>query len=263
MNDSAELLMETVERSGEADLATLADVLSATYGLDREHAFNEVAAFVHRAQLVGALSMRSSWVRQARHSFVFPVVELLMFPARLAFPSRGARREPPTAGSTAFVALMTQGPLALILTIPFAGLLCLLLQPPALGEFLFAFSWVYIVAMACTGVIHELAHFAVARAVGLPVLAVFRERTTVGLRRDVGSPAQELAITAAGPVAALVVLVALLMWLATGVWDPQLVVVVRSALLAVLAALSFHLACLLPPSTDGLALVNAVKGLRP
>ena len=264
LNDSAALLVQAIERSGEVDLGTLSDVLTSTYGLDPDHAFNEVATFVHRAQVVGALSMRSSWVRQVRYSFLLPVVDLVLFPMRLGFPERGARREyrMPRASSTAHVALTTQGALALVLGIPFAAVLWLILQPPYLGEFLLAFGGVYVLTMMVTGLIHELAHFAVARVVGKPVVAVFRERFTVGLKRDVGRPAQELAITIAGPVAALVVLIGLLLWLATGSWDAGVGVMVQSAILGVLAALSFHLGCLLPPSADGQALVAAAKGLR-
>lgn len=264
-NESAELLLNAIARSGKIELAELASLLSSTYGLDDEQAFNDVATFVHRAQVAGAVSMHSSWLRRMRHSLVYPVVDLLMFPARLGYPQRGARREyrPPTAGATVRIALATQWAFALALAVPFAAVLALLFQPAPLSHFLVGFGAAYVLAMTVTGVLHECAHFAIARAVGVPVLAVYRERSTVGMRRARGRPLQELAITAAGPVVAIAVLAGLLVWVVATSWDPRLSVVIQSTILGLLAASTFHLACLLPPSTDGRALVTAVKGLRP
>ncbi|MGJ9411413.1 PqqD family protein [Aeromicrobium sp. CF4.19] len=264
LNACGRFVLDVVSSQGQVTLGRLADMLSTTYGIDEERAFGDVGRFVHQAQVAGVLSMRSSWRQQVQHSLVRPFLDLAMFPVRLNYPARGARRRHlvPSVAVTARAALESQVALGVVLLVPFAAVIAIALAPPDPLLFVAAFGGVFLLTMAVTGVVHELAHHVVAGACGLRLDIVYRERFTVGLRRERGSSAQEALITVIGPVAALALVITALLTLGAGSWDGQAGFVVRCAVLGLLAAGSLHLACLVPPSADGRALVRAVKDLR-
>ena len=111
------------------------------------------------------------------------------------------------------------------------------------------------------GVIHEAAHAVVSTVWGSRPKAVYLQGLRVGLRRTRLTPTRDLLVSVAGPVVGAVAgAVVLTLLLAVDRSAPT--TLARAAMIGLLIATSFQMACLGPPAADGVAILASFRRLR-
>jgi hypothetical protein len=253
INGSGALLLGHVMGRETVTLGELADVLVGHYGLTREHALADVAAFVRDGQAAGMLSFHTVLRKRVKSRARF-LLDLLMIPVRggLLAPSIQRQYYPYSVARMVLASVRSQVLVGLVVVALCAVPLSFIdgFWSGVGAMFLSGFATGVIGGLVLLGVLHEAAHAAVSTWWGSRPVAVYRQGLRVGLQRTRLTPLRDLLVSAAGPLAgAAAGAVTLFALLAVDRSAPT--TYARAAMLGLLLATSYQVACLVPPAADG------------
>jgi len=264
LNSSAGALFALVVASERVRVSDLADALVARYGVSRERALVDVATFVQRGQEAGILSyhqMHRNRVRGRarflRDLFLVPVRGAMFLPSvqRRYRPYSGLRLLADSAAAQAQLAVLT----VLVCLVPLSLISGLWSDVGA--AFVVGFSLGVVGGLVVLGVAHEATHALVSTSLGSPPRAVYRQGMRVGLHRMRLSPGRDLAVAVSGPLLGAL-LGAALLFVLLSVDRAEPSTMSRAALIGLLIATSFQVACLVPPAADGTVIMSSLGRLR-
>lgn len=264
LNPSAAALFALVVATDQVTVADLADTLVSRYGIPRERALVDVATFVQHGQEAGILSYHQGRRNRVRGQARF-LRDLAMVPVRGAMflPSVQRRYRPYSRRRLVTDTVAAQGRLGVVTV-----LVCLVplsfisgLWSDVGASFVAGFSAGVVGGLVVLGVAHESTHALVSAALGSPPRAVYRQGMRVGLHRTRLSPVRDLAVAVSGPLlGALLGAAMLVVLLSLDRAAPS--TMSRAALIGLLIATSFQVACLVPPAADGTVIMSALGRLR-
>lgn len=264
LNGSGVLLLSQVMGREQVRLGELADVLVEHYGLPRERALADVATFVQHGQMAGLLSFYAAQGNRVKgHARLLG--DLVMIPVRGGVQLRSIQRQyyPYSAMRMVIASAGSQLRLGLIVVVVCVIPLSFIdgLRSSAGATFVGGFAVGVIGGLVLLGVIHESAHAVLSTVWGSPPKAVYVQGLRVGLRRTRLTPMRDLLVAVAGPVVGAVA-GAIVLILLLGVDRSAPTTLARAAMIGLLIATSYQIACLVPPSADGTAINASLRRLK-
>lgn len=262
LNESGALLLSQVMGREQVKLGELADVLVEHYGLPRERALVDVATFVQQGQMVGMLSFHAAQGNRLKgHARLLG--DLVMIPVRGGMHMRSIQRQyyPYSAKRMVIAVAYSQLRLGLIIVVGCAIPLGFIdgLRSSAGATFVGRFAVGVIGGLVVLGVIHEAAHAVLSTVWGSRPKDVYVQGLRVGLRRTRLTPMRDLLVSAAGSVVGAVAgTIILIPLLAVG----RPTTLAGAAAIGLSIATSYQVACLVPPSADGTAILASLRRLK-
>lgn len=267
LNSATRALVARIEEDGAVTLDALGEVLTRRFDVPRMTALSDVAGFVQQAQGMGALTFRSSmWSTVVVR--VRPFVHFLSQPFDTTYWFTAPRRRyyPASAVGVIRHAAWSQFMIGVVVAIAFGGVVL----PFVLGAAPWtdiggsrAITTTFIVALLAgfpiLGVLHEVAHYVVARRRAQQARQLYVEGLRIGLQYRSARRTDTLAITTAGPLGAIAGGITAIWLIATyggGMWPG---VPTRAAGAAIGLVCVYHLMCLFPPSADGSTLWALIR----
>jgi hypothetical protein len=265
LNRSGVLLLSQVTGREQVSLGELADVLVGHYGLPRERALADVATFVQHGQVAGLLSFHAARGNRVKGHARF-VADLVMMPVRggMHLPSIQRRYYPYSAMRMVIASAGAQLRLGLLVVVVCVIPLSFIdgfWSNVGAATVVGGFAAGVIGGLVVLGVIHEAAHAVVSTVWGSRPKAVYLQGMRVGLRRTRLTPTRDVLVAVAGPVVGAVA-GATVLNLLLEVDRSAPTTLARAAMVGLLIATSFQVACLVPPAADGVSILASLRRLR-
>ena len=249
----------------------LVSAMSREYALDERDARSDLTAFIGELHAHRLLSIRQGYFGELWHRLVQLLITLLLFTRLRVWPSQPpspTRRYPATPGWLARAWLEAHAPTMVggvalaVLAASVYGWRNVRLGLPAISSatlYTVAVVLGYAAGLSGSALLHELAHYAVARRYGVRVRSIYGRITAVGISHEAADPWDTILVSAAGPLAAITLmggLCLLILNLPIGSMSARL-----PAAFACLLIAAQHAPGLIPVTRDGKAIAQGLGKL--